>query len=253
MMADEDPFVLVQEESSRTLLDVKAQMGQWKELSNSSSEMDQTEALQLKVRITSTLEELRQDLEDMQATVDIAAKDPAKFNIGQDELQRRRNFVSKTRKEANAISDTLEASKSRVMKNARKERSDRRGLLDGSGPSSSSFEMAGGATASVEAMAAHSKLQRDVHKEHNREIQEQQQIQQREIEDQDEQLGVLGSALGRLGEMGKVIKEELIAQAPPPRALGPRDSRPLAPSSLPLGPPSPELPRPRHRARRSTS
>ena len=62
MMADEDPFVLVQEESSRTLLDVKAQMGQWKELSNSSSEMDQTEALQLKVRITSTLEELRQDL-----------------------------------------------------------------------------------------------------------------------------------------------------------------------------------------------
>ena len=48
-----------QEEASRSLLDVQAQLAQWKELSTSSSEMDQTEANQLKVRLTATVGELQ--------------------------------------------------------------------------------------------------------------------------------------------------------------------------------------------------
>ena len=43
----------------------------------------------------------------MQGAVDMAAKDPAKFGIAPDELQRRRSFVSQTRAEANSVRATL--------------------------------------------------------------------------------------------------------------------------------------------------
>ena len=81
------------------------------------------------------------DLDDLQGAVDNAAKDPAKFGIAPEELQRRRSFISQTRAEANSIRDTLAAAKS--VKSARKERIERQGLLAGRG--SSSCEMASGA------------------------------------------------------------------------------------------------------------
>ena len=84
MMSEEDPFTLVQvprrprahpcasrllrarhrsrrsqEEASRSLLDVQAQLAHWRELSSSSSEMDHTEANQVKVHLTATIGELQ--------------------------------------------------------------------------------------------------------------------------------------------------------------------------------------------------
>ena len=84
MMPEEDPFTLVlvprrpsahpcasrllrarhrsrrsQEEASRSLLDVQAQLAHWRELSSSTSEMDHTEANQVKVHLTATIGELQ--------------------------------------------------------------------------------------------------------------------------------------------------------------------------------------------------
>ena len=84
MMSEEDPFTLVQvprrprahpcasrllrarhrsrrsqEEASRSLLDVQAQLAHWRELSSSTSEMDHTEANQVKVHLTATIGELQ--------------------------------------------------------------------------------------------------------------------------------------------------------------------------------------------------
>ena len=169
-----------QEEASRALLDVRADLVRWRQLSSSSSsEMDHTEANVIKVNLTATVEGLQArrasnaaipshrhrhhclhrllrihrhrpparlacsqlDLDELQGAVDNIARDPDKFGIAPDELQRRRSFVSQTRSEANSIRDTLAAARS--VKSARKERIERQGLLAGRG--SSSCEMASGA------------------------------------------------------------------------------------------------------------
>ena len=168
-----------QEEASRALLGVRADLAHWRELSSSSSEMDHTEANQVKLRLTAAVEDLQArrasnaaipshrhrhhclhrllrihrhrpparlacsqlDLDELQGAVDNIARDPDKFGIAPDELQRRRSFVSQTRSEANSIRDTLAAARS--VKSARKERIERQGLLAGRG--SSSCEMASGA------------------------------------------------------------------------------------------------------------
>lgn len=214
MLSEEDPFMIIQvprrprahpctsdlrralgrfrrsqEEASRALLGVRADLAHWRELSSSSSEMDHTEANQVKLRLTAAVEDLQArrasnaaipshhhhhhclhrllrllrihrhrppaplacsqlDLDELQGAVDNIARDPDKFGIAPDELQRRRSFVSQTRAEANSIRDTLAAARS--VKSARKERIERQGLLAGRG--SSSCEMASGAAASVEAM-----------------------------------------------------------------------------------------------------
>lgn len=187
-------------------------MARWKELSTSASEMDNTEANQMKAHLTTTLNELQQDLQDMQATVDIAAKDPDKFGIAPAELQRRREYVSKTRAEVSMYSETLSNFKSaaKMAKAARKERTERLGLL--SNASSSSCDMASSASAGVEALAKKSAQQRDVYQAHEQVIQQQQQMQMAAVAEQDEQLGMLSTTMFRLGDMGKRIKEELIAQ-----------------------------------------
>ena len=48
-----------QEEASRSLLDVQAQLAHWRELSSSTSEMDHTEANQVKVHLAATIGELQ--------------------------------------------------------------------------------------------------------------------------------------------------------------------------------------------------
>ena len=141
MLSEADPFMVVQEEATKALLDVKAQFSCWRELSSLSSEMDRTAANQHKVGLTTAVGDLLLDLDDLQGAVDNAAKDPAKFGIAPEELQRRRSFISQTRAEANSIRDTLAAARS--VKSARKERIERQGLLAGRG--SSSCEMASGA------------------------------------------------------------------------------------------------------------
>ena len=204
--------VVAQEEASAQLVKVSAQMARWKELSASASEMDNTEAGQMKVRLTTTLDELQQDLQDMQATVDIAAKDPDTFGIAPAELKRRGQYVTKTRAEVSMYSETLVNFKSaaKMAKAARKERSDRQGLLSSAG--CSSCDMASSAAAGVEALAKDSAQQRDVYHQHEQVLQQQRQLQQAAVVEQDEQLGMISSTMFRLGDMGKRIKEELVAQ-----------------------------------------
>ena len=208
MLSEADPFMVVQEEATKALLDVKAQFSCWRELSSSSSEMDRTAANQHKVGLTTAVGDLLLDLDDLQGAVDNAAKDPAKFGIAPEELQRRRSFISQSRAEANSIRDTLAAAKS--VKSARKERIERQGLLSGRG--SSSCEMASGAASSVEAMAEAGRLQRGVHQSHEDELQEQAQVQRAMVAEQDDNLGMLSSTMTRLGQMGLAIKDELVSQ-----------------------------------------
>ena len=72
-MADIDPFRAVSEEVSRQLHDIQADVAKWQKISAKSPKYEP-----MRQRILSALSEMQTDLQDMQATIDIALKDPAK-------------------------------------------------------------------------------------------------------------------------------------------------------------------------------
>ena len=83
-MADLDPYEVVQEDARRQLMDINAQLSHFDNDPRTKSQL------------LSAVGELEADLRDMQATVDIAARDPSKFNLTPAELDRRRAFVAET-------------------------------------------------------------------------------------------------------------------------------------------------------------
>ena len=187
-MADLDPYEVVQEDARRQLMDINAQLSHYDDDPRTKSQL------------LSAVGELEADLRDMQATVDIAARDPSKFNLTPAELDRRRAFVAETTAEVKEARKMLEGSPKlgqRAARSAAKEASDRRGLFGDSGSSSSS--------------ASHSR-QDHASQMSEQAIEQQSMVQQQVIEQQDEELGVLSSAITRLGNMGKTINEELKSQ-----------------------------------------
>ena len=90
-----DPFEIVEEEARMQLADVGARLTQWRVLAASGK--DKARASKVGDAILGVVSELSVDLDDMAATVDIAAKDPAKFGLSDAEISRRQQFVRASR------------------------------------------------------------------------------------------------------------------------------------------------------------
>lgn len=147
------------------------------------------------------LNELDLDLHDMGETVEIASKDPARFNLDQPELKHRRDFVQTSQGQAAELRAELTETSDRLSAAGHKERTERHGLLSG-----------GAAAAEAASSNGPSAKQRAVGQLNEEAIQQQQAIQLAVVEQQDEQLGVLSGVMDRLGAMGRTINEELRAQ-----------------------------------------
>ena len=156
-------------------------------------------------KIQSALSELRVDLQDMQATVDIALKDPAKFNLTPSELMSRQEFVRDLQAQANDALDELENAAARLTARGNQQRNDRQTLLTSSTRASDEPE----GPSSSDAM---SPSQARAWQDNEATIAASQQQQQQHIEEQDIELGNLGISVDRLGEMGRVIGDELRQQ-----------------------------------------
>lgn len=201
-----DPFRAVQEEVQRQLADIQSDMARWQKLPAKSLKLESG-----RQSILSSLSELQVDLQDMQATIDIALKEPTKFALTPSELRARQNFVRDLQAEANDAKDIMMAEHA-SSSTRRKGKSDRQNLLGGSGGRSSSsydpeYDGAGGRQGSRTAEAREA-----ARRENQESLDQQSQEQQQIVRTQDVELGVLSQSLGRLGEMGSVINTELKAQ-----------------------------------------
>ncbi|KAL1520273.1 hypothetical protein AB1Y20_023741 [Prymnesium parvum] len=203
MAGASDPFEVVQEEARHSLLEVSAQLRRWHELRSSGSSSDAAEASRLRASISRSLAELRLDLSDLHSTVDIAARDPAKYGLKPHEVASRRKFVAEAQAEAQRAQAELEGEGSGAKGEAKgAAKGERQGLLGASCSSSSSpaepAEPMGKSWA--------------VRKENHAMVAAQQQQQQEQLELQDVELAGLGETVDRLGQMGRSMNEELKAQ-----------------------------------------
>ena len=99
-----DPFHAVQGEVRATLEDIQADLLKWKKIPAKSPKSEPA-----KQRLLAALSELQVDLQDMQATIDIALADPAKFALTPSELMTRQEFVRDLQAQGNDARDMLES------------------------------------------------------------------------------------------------------------------------------------------------
>ena len=204
-----DPFRAVQEEVRGTLSDIQAELAKWHKLPARSPKSEPA-----RQRILSSLSELQVDLQDMQATIDIALRDPAKFALTPSELMARQDFVRDLQAQANDARESLEspAQPSRALSGrASSQRNDRQTLLSSCGRSSqdlmSPSPVQHECGCGDRGGSSHAAW-RDNESACSSGMQQQEQI----IERQDVELGAIGKSVDRLGEMGRVINSELKSQ-----------------------------------------
>jgi hypothetical protein len=198
-----DPFRAVQDEVTASFNSVQADIQKWQKLSTKSPKHEP-----MRQRIMSRVSELQVDLQDMQATIDIALKDPTKFALTPSELMARQSFVRDLQAHVNDSRDLLEptpAAAGRLAAKAAVTNADRSDLF----ASRAGAAESGGTKRDQAAWA-----------DNEATLQQQQQHREAVIDNQDQELGVLGNALDRLGAMSKVINEELKTQGKELDALG---------------------------------
>jgi hypothetical protein len=126
----DDPFEIVEAEVARGLADVQARLRHWRQISG-GSQAEVAQAARLKTAMLGALTELGVDLDDMAATVTIAAKSAARFALSEAELERRRQFIATSREEVESMRRELEAADAPTPRQA-KQRGERAGLLSSS-------------------------------------------------------------------------------------------------------------------------
>jgi len=223
-MAAMDPFRAVQDDVNGTFTDIQNELAKWRKLPSKSPKVEPG-----RQRILSSLSELQVDLQDMQATIDIALRDPTKFALTPSELMTRQDFVRDLQAQVNDAREALEgpsqpASRS-LSAQAATQRVDRQTLLTSStrasdelAPSSSSRHESSAWQDNENACVAH-----------------QQQLEQ-SYDQQEAELGTIGRSLDRLGNMGRVMNDELRAQGRELEAFTEEVGRPPRGLPRPSGP-----------------
>eukprot|EP00966_Prymnesium_polylepis_P190578 4416911-Prymnesium_polylepis.1 len=135
-----DPFEVVQEEARLGLLEISAQLQRWQDLRQSSAAADVAEATKIKTSIKRTLAELNLDLDDLESTVNIAARDPTKYSLTAADIDTRRKFVVGMKSDAASMQAELDADSSSPT--PAKKKGERQGLLGGCSSSSEPAEPA---------------------------------------------------------------------------------------------------------------
>lgn len=208
-----DPFRAVQEEVHGSLVDLKADFAKWQKLPSKSPKKEQE-----RQRLLSSLSELQVDLQDMQATIDIALNEPTKFALTPSELMSRQDFVRDLQAQANDLRDVLETPSkaglsAAVASSTASHHMDRKTLLANQGTSSDyrggiMGERDGGGAEAPAAGRQGGAAWRD----NEAACIGAQQQQMDSMAQQELELGNIGKSVDRLGEMSRVINSELRSQ-----------------------------------------
>ncbi|CAG9463464.1 unnamed protein product [Pedinophyceae sp. YPF-701] len=183
-----DPFYLVKEEIQDTLDQVEQAFRKWQQIPPSTPDQD---------RVGRDIEDgcgsVIWQVDELDNAVDVAERDPARFGLAKDEIQRRRDWTSKSRRRAQHMQ--------RRVQDARRGAT-ARGPVPGGAVEMSQMSNKG----------APGGVAGNGHKA-DPFVDEERQQQQLLLRDQDEQLDGLSVQVGRIGEMGLAIGNELQEQS----------------------------------------
>jgi len=94
-----DPFYVARDEVAQGILRVRG----WLKESRGTAQSD------LAREITTEIKQLDYDLQDLAATIVMVEKNPSKYRVTQDEIQRRRDFISQSRQQVATLRDEAQA------------------------------------------------------------------------------------------------------------------------------------------------
>jgi len=198
-MSLEDPFFVVKDEVTKALNRTRGLYQLWLQQQQgvTFSKDDKTADLRNSIR------SIEWDLEDLEDTIAIVEKNPARFRLNCSEVSQRRCFVQTTREEVKNIK-----SKVQVMRVQDFDHSSRKPLLENSSPlhSSSRSNNTGYVRLPVEG-------DRDCGDEEDKEMFNAIQQQSSLVKQQDEQLVLISGSVGTLKSMSHRIGSELDEQA----------------------------------------
>lgn len=89
-----DPFNIVKEELKKSVNKTKSLVESYNVLSNDASKDTKNKLL---TDIRTNLKSINWDTQDLEETINIASKNPAKYNLTNNDIENRRNFIKQTR------------------------------------------------------------------------------------------------------------------------------------------------------------
>ena len=186
MASSTDPYFVVKEEVETSLANAERIYERWKQMYERRSSNDE-EFQHTTEQLRTTIKSIEWDLEDLAETVNIAAKEPEKFNLTESELALRRAFIDQSKHSLKVLKDGTSDAKLR----AKQEKDEKQELVGRS------------------KYSRYEKLEREMQSENQGFIDGQQQSQQMVMREQDTQLQEVGQTIGVLKNMGVMIGDEL--------------------------------------------
>ncbi|KAL0073761.1 t-SNARE [Phycomyces blakesleeanus] len=104
---EDDPFLIVKQQVSDALVNANTLYASWKRIQQTVSSPQNQELLWTADELTSSLEAIEQDLDDLEEAFAACQANPNQFNLTAAEMNNRRTFLTKSRKSIQTIRNTL--------------------------------------------------------------------------------------------------------------------------------------------------
>ncbi|XP_059431001.1 syntaxin-61-like [Corylus avellana] len=188
MPSAQDPFYVVKEEIQESIDKLQSTFHQWERISS-----DTGEQVHLTKELLSGCESIVWQVDELDKTISVAARDPSWYGIDEVELEKRRRWTSTARTQVGAVKRAVEAGKE----------------LNGTGTASMS-----GMRRELMRMPGSHQTDRSNHyaaQDNDDLISSESDRQLLLIKQQDEELDELSASVERIGGVGLTIHEELLA------------------------------------------
>eukprot|EP00744_Colponema_vietnamica_P011768 GILI01016531.1.p1 GENE.GILI01016531.1~~GILI01016531.1.p1 ORF type:complete len:245 (-),score=66.71 GILI01016531.1:49-783(-) len=187
-MSFQDPFYVARDQVQDSINKVQKMFDSWQDMLNNTNTAKNMDFERRQRQITDEIEGIQEDLNDLDATIDAADRQRAKFHMDVNEIDNRRRFVQNSRRALKQITDSLGSQQTL----AKVERDKRELLAERQKPR-------------VEKKSAIQSSNNDFLDQHK-------QQQTMLIREQDDQLDELALAVDRLGTIAGAVNVELDEQ-----------------------------------------
>lgn len=215
-MALEDPFFVVKDEVLKALLKTRDLYERWRQGDEGRELRSAEEQEWAATELRNSLRSIEWDLEDLDDTVQIVEKNPAKFRMDATELAARKSFIQQTREEVEQMKNR--ASQPKATRVANTEAS--MDTLSLSSPTSQSNLVPGGvgrnkySRLATSGSPSHNSSSNGDNVNSTQELLQQQLRQQEQlVQQQDSQLSQMSQSVGSLRNVSHAIGGELDEQA----------------------------------------
>jgi len=196
-MSVEDPFFVVKSEVEKSVSNCRSLQQEWRNILNGVTPAKRDDYDRISNELKNSIRSIEWDLEDLDETIGIVESNPRKFQITEDELKVRKDFIAQNRHTVHSMKDELNNPKTK--KSA--DKIFRQSLLQST--RLNQFAPKNGYSALID----------ETHENDNDAfVQDQTQRQQMIIDQQDEQLSLVADSVGVLKHMSQSIGNELDEQ-----------------------------------------